>query len=377
MILCRSLGVGGTERQIIILAKGLRQRGHRVGVLVFYGGGELEHELHEQNIPVFDMHKTGRWDTVPFLFRCAQAARRFKPTVLYGFLATPNLLGLLLKTVVARIPIVWGVRASNVDLSHYDWLSRLVFRAECGVSSFADLIICNSRAGLEYVAAHGFPRRNMIVIPNGIDVDRFRPDAALRVAVRREWSIARNEILIGLVGRLDPMKDHATFFQAAALLSKRRYNLRFVCVGDGPEPYKSLLFRIANDLGLTANLIWAGDRRDMSAVYNALDISVSASCTEGFSNTIAESMSCGVPCVVTDVGDSAHIVGHSGEIVPPHAPAVLAEALDRMLLRLNSELSKSGRDRVDSQFSVDALILRTIDALYSVTRSEHSDADRG
>lgn len=367
MILCRSLGIGGTERQVVVLAKGLRQRGHHVGVLVFYGRGELECELHEHHVPVFDMQKAGRWDTVPFLLRCARAVREFRPTVLYGFLPTPNLLGLLLKPIVPGVPIVWGVRASNVDLSQYDSLSRLVFRAECSVSRFADLIICNSRAGLEYAAAHGFPRQKMIAIPNGIDVEHFRPDATSRFAVRAEWSVTRDKTLIGLVGRLDPMKDHATFFEAAAMLAARRPDLRFVCVGDGSEPYKSELRRVASGLGLDSKLIWAGDRRDMPAVYNALDVCVSASCTEGFSNTIAESMACGIPCVVTDVGDSALVVGHKGEIVPPRAPAALAEGLSRMLPQLSTEFAEAVRDQIVSRYSIETLISNTVEALYSVT----------
>ena len=136
----------------------------------------------------------------------------------------PNILTTCIKPIFPRARVVWGVRASNVDLDRYDWLSRLSYRIECLLSRFTDLTICNSRAGMEHAAAHGFPRERMTVIPNGIDTEHFKPDAAARERIRAEWGIAEKEMLIGLVARLDPMKDHPTFFHAAAMLARRPLN---------------------------------------------------------------------------------------------------------------------------------------------------------
>lgn len=277
LLLCRSLGIGGTERQLVILAKGLHQQGHEVAVMVFYANGALEKGLHESGIPVFDLHKSGRWDVFPFFVRAAHVVWKLQPRVLYGFLGMPNILTVFLRPIVQRARVVWGVRASNVDLDRYDWLSRLSYRIECRFSRFADLIICNSRAGLEYAAAHGFPRGRMTVIPNGIDTERFKPDVAAREHIRTEWGIAERELLIGLVARLDPMKDHPTFLRAAAILAQERPDVRFVCVGDGSEPYKSELYHQANELRLDGRLIWASARHDMPVIYNALDFATSSS----------------------------------------------------------------------------------------------------
>lgn len=363
LLLCRSLGVGGTERQIVVLAKGLQQQGHDVNVMVFYANGTLEGELHESGIPVFDLRKSGRWDVLPFFMRAVRLVRKLKPRMIYGFLGTPNILTALLKPIFPKTGMVWGVRASNVNLDRYDWLSRLSYRIECRLSRFADLIICNSRSGLEYAVAHGFPRTQMTVIPNGIDTERFKPDATTREQVRTAWGIAENEILIGLVARLDPMKDHPTFLRAAAMLLHERSDVRFVCVGDGPEPYRSELHRLASKLGLNGRLIWAGARHDMSAVYNALDIAASSSCTEGFSNTIAEAMSCGVPCVVTDVGDSALIVDASGCVVPPAMPDALCAGFLLMLKQLGPDIRDAARASIVNRFTNDALINNTVDIL--------------
>jgi glycosyltransferase involved in cell wall biosynthesis len=365
LLLCRSLAVGGTERQLAILAKGLHQQGHEVTVGVFYAGGPLERELHESGIPVFDLRKSGRWDVLPFFIRVVRVVWKFKPRVIYGFLGTPNILTAFLKPLFPKIWMVWGVRASNVDLDRYDWLTRLSYRIECRLSRFADLIICNSRAGLEYAAAHSFPRKKMVVIPNGIDTERFKPDAAARDRTRAEWGIAENEILIGLVARLDPMKDHPTFLRAAAMLAQEMPDVRFVCVGGGSDPYKSELRRLASEIGLDGRLIWAGARHDMTAVCNALDIaSSSSSFGEGFSNTIAEAMACGVPCVVSDVGDSASIVGGTGVIVASATPDALCEGFRLMLNRLGPDICDAARASIINRFTNDLLVTDTVKVLW-------------
>lgn len=362
--MCRSLDIGGTERQIVSLAKGLHQLGHEIAVMVFYANGVLEKELHESGIPVIDLRKSGRWDVLPFFMRAVRVVRKLKPDVIHGFLGTSNILTAFLKPIFPNARVVWGVRASNVDLNRYDWLSGMSYRIERQLSRFADLIICNSRAGLEYASTHGYPRERMIVVPNGIDTERFKPDVATRDRIRAQWGVAENEILIGLVARLDPMKDHVTFFRAAAMLVRERPDVRFVCVGDGVGPYKNELYSLASELGLSGRLIWAGARQDMPAVYTALDIATSSSSYgEGFSNAIAEAMACGVPCVVTDVGDSALIVGGSGSVVPPLMPDALCEGFRLTLQRLGSDLRDATRAAIVSRFSNAVMVAETAGVL--------------
>ena len=315
----------------------------------------------EAGVPVISLEKRGRWDVLGFLLRLVRLLRQEKPDILHGYLGTPNILTVLLKPIFPRIRMVWGVRASNMDLERYDWLARWSYRVECHLSRFADLIIANSYAGMHYAIANGFPKNKMVVIPNGIDTEHFRPNPKARVQVRAEWGVAEDEKLIGLVGRLDPMKDHPTFLKAAALLAREREDVRFVCVGDGPPDYRQELHALGRELGLAERLIWTGTRRDMPAVYNALDIATSSSYGEGFPNVIGEAMACGVPYVVTDVGDSAWIVGDTGIVVPPQNPKALA---DGWRLKLNSldqsaESKELIRQRILDNFSVSNLIQST------------------
>ena len=254
-----------------------------------------------------------------------------------------------------------------MDLSRYDWFWRLSFFLERKLSRFADLIIVNSYAGMEYSAQNGFPMEKMIVIPNGIETANFSPQPTLREKIRKEWEISNNETLIGLVARLDPKKDHITFLKAAAQVSRVRPDIRFVCVGRGDEVYYERLRHIGDECGLNGRILWAGSRDDMPAVYNGLDIlCLSSAFGEGFPNVIGEAMACGVPCVVTDVGDSARIVGDNGIVVPPGQPEALSSGLLEMVARIEKnkeDLADRLRRRIVEEFSVEKMVQLTEAAL--------------
>jgi glycosyltransferase involved in cell wall biosynthesis len=156
------------------------------------------------------------------------------------------------------------------------------------------------------------------------------------------------------------MKDHPTFLQAAALVGARDPSARFVCVGDGPAAYLAELQALAGRLGLTGRVRWVARAEDTPAAYNALDILVSTSASgEGFSNVIAEAMACDVPCVVTDIGDSATIVGPTGLVVPVGDPAAVAAACGAILNGESRQGAASPRARVEAAWSLDRLVAAT------------------
>lgn len=375
LFLTRSLGRGGAERQLANLAAGLHGRGWPVAVACFYAGGPLQAGLEAGGVRVIDLRKSGRWDVAAFLWRLLRLLRRERPKILHGYLPMPNLLAFAMGPLVPGVRVVWGVRASNMDLSRYDWLERLSYAVERRFARYADLIIANSEAGARLRVAQGFPEEKIRVVANGIDTERFRfaPDG--RRKLRTEWEIPEETVLVGLVGRLDPMKDHPTFLEAAAVLSRADATWRFVCVGDGPNEYKALLRRQANAMGLGRSLVWAGPRDDMAAVYSALDIACSpSSFGEGFQNVVAEAMACGRPCVVTDVGDAEMIVGDLGIVVPPRDPRALAAGLRAIRARLETEgngLSSRARERIVRQFSVETLVSKTAELLLALDDAQY------
>jgi glycosyltransferase involved in cell wall biosynthesis len=362
MLFIRSLVYGGAQRQVIALARGLRERGHEVIVVTFYPGGELEQDLHDRGVRLRSLDKQGRWDIVPgFLSRLVALVREEQPDIVHGYLGGPNVLTSIIKPFCPNVHMVWGVRVSYMDLSAYDWMVRLHYPVEALLSHLADLIIANSCNGLEYAATRGFPRRKMMVIPNGIDTQHFYPDLQAGRCMRNTWGIREHEQVIGLIGRLDPAKDHSTFLHAAHMLAKEHDSVRFVCVGGrgfGPPHYQEDLHQLSKDLGLEDRVIWTGASNNMLAVYNALDIVASASHSEGFPNVVGEAMACNIVCVATDVGHTAHIVGDTGIVVPPRNPRALAAGW-QIALTSAERWKTSPRERIINQFSLSHLIDRT------------------
>jgi glycosyltransferase involved in cell wall biosynthesis len=354
LFLIPSLAAGGAERQLIGLAAGLHRDGWRVRVLTFHDGGAFASDLAAQGVVVESVGRRGRWDVLGFAARLVRSVRRDRPDVLHAYLLAANIAAVLLKPLVPGLRVVWGVRASNMNLAHYGRSATLIFAISGRLARFADLIICNSTSGLEFHVGRGYPRSRTVMIPNGIDTDAFAPDPAAPQAIRAEWGVTDDRILVGLVGRIDPMKDHRTFLQAARLVATDRPDVRFACVGGGPPGDRQALERLTAELALADRVTWTGGRTDLPAVYNAFDLLVSSSSWgEGFPNVVAEAMATAVPAVVTDVGDSAFVVGATGWVCPAGSPVELAQT---MLAAVESrpELVRRGalaRQRVVAEFS--------------------------
>jgi glycosyltransferase involved in cell wall biosynthesis len=374
LFLIRSLGRGGAQRQLVALATALHRAGWEVAVACFYAGDAFQRELVQAGVPVIDLRKRGRWDVAGFLWRLWRMFRVRDPDVVHGYLTVGNLLALLSRLAHRRVRVVWGVRSAYMDRARYDRLSRLTFRCSRLCARFADLIIVNSDAGAAHHAALGYPRKRIRVIPNGIDTRHFRFDASGRARVRGEWRVPDDALLVGLVGRLDPMKDHPTFLAAAARLVARDARWRFVCVGEGKPEYAARLRAQAEALGLSRRLVWAGPRGDMPAVYSALDVLASTSYGEGFPNVIAEALACGRPCVVTDVGDCARIVGTCGAVVAARDPAAFAAAVEGLLPSLAGAVGadaihSAARERIVDAYSLEALLGNSRAALRALCAS--------
>lgn len=359
MLSIPSLMPGGAERQLVALANGLHRRGHRVLVAALDQAGPLAQELEGPDLAV--LHKHGRLDNLRVLARLAGLCRSFRPQVYYGFLTTPNLLGALLRPLFPRVALVMGVRASAVDYALYDYglAGRLATRLEAWASRLADAVAVNSRAGLALCLERGFPAGRCHVLPNGIDTARFRPDRALGAELRAHWGAGPSDLLIGLPARLDPIKDHPTFLKASARLAATTPRVLFVCMGGGDEALAGEYRALARGLGLEGRLVWAGHVADMAAAYNALDIVCLCSTGEGFPNALGEAMACGVPCVSTDVGDAALVLGPAGALCPAGSPQALAEAMEAQLGRLEREgdaLRAACRERMEANFSLERMV---------------------
>ncbi len=223
-------------------------------------------------------------------------------------------------------------------------------------------IVCCSEASRQVHVGLGYPPERMVMIPNGTDLATYRPDPLARLLVREELGIPHEAPLIGLVARFHPMKDHLTFIRAADLIQSERPEAHFLLCGDGVTWENRELATWIERVGLRSRFHLLGRRDDLPQLNSALDIASSSSYYgEAFPLVIGEAMACGVPCVVTDVGDSALIVGETGYIVPPQNPEALAAGWLRMLNQTpeaRQALGKDARRRIEARFALKTVVRR-------------------
>jgi glycosyltransferase involved in cell wall biosynthesis len=340
--LVHSLRIGGAEVQLSALARGLDQAEFRPTIVSFHDDGELIDELRQAGVSVVTLGMRGRHGLAGFLLRLLRALRDSRPDIIYSFLDFPNVVAALIKPLLRGSRLVWGIRSSDMRLEERSRTWRAMFALERRLAGAADLIICNSWAGRAHLETSCFPNDAIAVVANGIDTQRFHPNLAARARARSALMFADDDIVIGLVARLDPMKDHATFLRAAAELAGDLPEARFVCVGGGGDQYAGELRQLGEALGLGDRMSWTGARMDVPELLNAFDIATLTSAYgEGFPNTVGEGMATGLPYVTTDVGDAARIVGATGSVVPIASPAALAAAWRRM-----AGLSRQERRRI-------------------------------
>jgi len=301
------------------------------------------------------------------LLRLARHLRKLRPDVIHTWMDHSNLIGGLACLLSARSKPIWSIHHSR----HVAGLTKrttLMTVAACARLSGVipwQIVFCSQHSRQLY-RSHGFAAGKLIVIPNGFDTSSFHADPVARLRLRWQLGIDAASPLVGLVARYHPLKDHATFFQAAALLARQLPSTRFLLCGSGVDCHNIELCRQIDALGIMNRCHLLGRRDDVAAIYPSLDLLVSSSISEAFPMAIGEAMSSQVPCVVTDVGDSAFMIGDTGLAVPPRDPEALAAACAKLLSISDADravIGQAARRRVCKLFDLTA-IARRYERLY-------------
>ena len=373
LLLTRALDFGGAERQLVHLANGLAQRGHRVSILTFYPGAAFDSAFGRPNPSLVVLGKHGRWDIVGFVWQLLRRIRVLDPDVIYSFLPVPNLRAVLARALVCRrAGVICGVRGTPLDLTRYDWVERLTTQMQPRVHLGADLVIANSRASADWLRQTGLADACIAVIPNGIDTAAIQPASPVeRLTARRQFGCDPEAIIVAVVARLDPMKDHETFFRAFSKAVAEEPQLRALVVGNGPAGFAATLRERAAALGIAGRIVWSDARHDVATVYHAADLlCLPSAFGEGFSNVLGEAMAAGIPCIATAVGESATILGPFGRVVPPRDALALAAAIldAARATRQNAAEGLELRRRVTEVFSIERMVASTEDFLVQIAR---------
>lgn len=324
-----TLETGGAERQMINLAAGLNARGHEASIAVLDASGSLEGLAEAKGVPLHRLYMTRRRGRGPWGF--VRLARQLRPDVVHPYLPKDNVRLTLVKPWLRPARLVWGVRASDVDLSQYPLRSRVLWPIACRLSIFADLVIANSWAGADYHVKAGYPAGLMRVVPNGIDTLEFRSDAAAGELFRKSLGIPLESPVVGLLGRFDPMKGHDDFLQILSHVRAVDPACVGLVVGAHTAAQREAYLARARSLGLDGHVVVVERTPQPAAMLNAVNVLALPSVSEGFPNVVAEAMACGTPCVVYDVGDAGRIVGDSRLVARRGDASEFAAAVMRVM----------------------------------------------
>lgn len=322
------LNNGGAEAVLYRLATAEQQRGNQHQVVSLMGRGIYADRLEQAGVAVNTLDMPRGKVTLGGLYRLYKLVRQARPDVVQTWMYHANLIGGVVARFAGIKAITWGIHHANFDPAHNSRVTLLIVRLCAYLSNWvpAKIVSCSVKA-TQLHQSLGYRADKFINIPNGYALERLKPDALARSAVREELAIAGDTFVLGMVARFDPQKDHQNLISALGQL--KHSGRQFVCllVGAGMVASNAPLLAQLNAAGISGNVKLLGARNDIPAVMNALDIHVLSSLGEAFPNVLAEAMACGTPCVTTDVGDASLIVGAHGWVVSPRKPAPLAEGL--------------------------------------------------
>lgn len=349
---------GGAETVLLRMVLALRK--YRHVVLSLGTRGVLAASLEQAGSRVEALKLRRPTGLIEAPGRLSNILRRTRPDLIQSWLVHANVASALAHRALSpAAPLVWNVRQSLQALDKEKWLTQKVISVSSHVAHLPAAIVYNSSHAALQHERMGYPHVKREVIPNGFDTRKFSPRPDLHERVRGELGIERDAIIVGLVGRFHPVKNHAAFFEAATQVLSIESRAFFLLAGTGTETERMLPF--IKDNVLRDRLIGLGDRQDINRITSVLDIACNVSHSEAFSNVVGEAMACGVPCIVTPVGESPSIVGDTGLVTSDTSGPSIARALVQMMelgQDARAELGRRARERIESKYSLPSVVAR-------------------
>ena len=372
-----SLGTGGAQMMLYKLLSAIDKSRFNVEVISLMDKGSMRQRIEALGFPVYTIDMSAGKPSLTSIWRLRRILKNYQPDVIQGWMYHGNIVSSLARMLVfKKIIMIWNIRHSLHNIEYEKRRTAQMIRYGATLSKVPRKIIYNSQISANQHEAFGYMSDRTVVIPNGFDCTHFKPSIEARKYMRDELGFSENEIVIGLIGRFHPMKDHENFFKAAGVISKKYNNVRFVLAGTDIDEYnkKIIDFIGTNQIGNKVKLL--GERKDIPMITAGLDIACSSSLYgEAFPNVIGEAMACAVPCVATDVGDSAWVIGESGLTVPPKNPTKLAQKWE-LLIEAGQQkriaLGNKARKRILDNFSLQK-IARQYESLYEGVISNTAD----
>lgn len=333
-------------------------------VIGLVGSGKYEQLLHKIGVPVYCLNMPRSRLTVSGILRLSRLIERYCPDIIQTWMYHANLVGGLIAYYLGYTT-VWGIHHASLNRDSVSFITLWTAKVGGWLSHAIPyrIIMCAKRATLTH-AQIGYDPDRMIVIPNGYDLQRFQVNAQGRVQLRAELQLAHDAPVLGCVARWDPCKDHVNLLTAFASVAQEIHDVVLILVGTGMTAENAELLQLIDKLHIPLDrLRFLGRRDDIPLIMNALDLHILSSHTEAFPNVLAEAMACGTPCISTDVGDAAQIIGDTGWIVPPRQPVALAEAIRSAIQEWHDRgrwqhRQAAARQRIVDHYTIDRMVAR-------------------
>ncbi|MBF0613990.1 MAG: glycosyltransferase [Magnetococcales bacterium] len=363
VLVITGLKTGGAEIMLLKLIQHLDRTRFEPTVISLTDEGDVGAKLRETGVAVYSVGMRPNLLSSVSLYRLIALFRQIKPDIVHTWMYHADLVGGVAARLSGVRHIAWCLRNSDLSAGRSKRTTRAVMRICALLSAWLpDRIVSCSKRGSDVHVQVGYRADKMHVIPNGFELERFVPDEKCRVSVRLELNLSPQTPLVGLMARNHPQKNHFGFIEAAALVHRAIPDVHFVLAGTGIDHGHRELMQLIEHHELEAHMHLLGRREDMPRLIAALDVLASSSSFgEAFPNVLGEAMACGVPCVVTDVGDSSTIVGDTGRVVQSGDMVGLAQQLVELLqgpAEYRQSLGRRARDRVQELFDINTIARR-------------------
>ena len=355
-----SLQTGGAETVLCRILTNLEAEKAKLHRVISLGpGGFLSKRIAEAGVTVDVLGGTKRISALLLLMKVAKIADQFQPDVCIGWMYDGNLAAWIAARKT-RTPLIWNIRHSISDIANETIGSRLAIKLNSLLSDFPTSISYNSKIAAGQHIGLGFPADKVEVIANGFDTNQFRPNLISCREWRKRLGIEPHTFVVGHIARYHPMKGHKTLLKAIHHFSQLAPNIKLVMAGRDVDIQNRELKSFIAEHNLEHLVALLGEVSETQLLNPMFDVSVSSSSWgEGFSNTLGESMACGIPVITTNVGDSAMLVGDTGIVVEPNNPDALTHSLWSLYQKTETErieISRRARARIVDQFSIDRMV---------------------